>query len=972
MTTRSLRWSLRSVFSVVWAFGIVMSTSLAHAQSAASGTIHGTVRDETGAALPGVTATLSSPALQIAQIIQVTGADGNYRFVELPAGIYRVTYELTGFNTFVRDDLRLSVGFAARVDVTLPVGRVEESVTVSGQSPVVDVSSTSTTANFTQETLDTVPRGRDLWAVVAMTPGVALAGAPDVGGSRMGERSSMETFGVGAQPKLEVEGINITTGPDENSSVYFNYFGFDEIQFKTSGTDAEVGVPGLQMLAVLKSGGNQFHGQYQGSYEGPKLQSDNLNAALRAQGLSNTEPLKYHYDVAADLGGRIVRDKLWFYAGYNRQQRVSSPLGFVVDPGADGRYLTGDEPLADYRNTLGGYNAKLSWQASQNHKFIGVYQKGTKLQPQNGAGRFRPLSATRDYVAPTWVKKGELQSTLGSRVLIDVVGGDGGAMFDYSAMRTPFYQPESPSRLDRETGLRTGGHEASDQRPRGKAQIDGGVSFFPERFFGGRHEMKTGATVYWFRHATGRLDHPHGNYVLVYDRVGGLSGQPVEVQVNNSPLYPKNRQTTYAWYLKDTWRVTDRLTANLGIRWERQKSWLPAQSIKASPGFPTLFPSGSFDPLDVLTWMRVLPRAGLAWALNSKTVVKTSFGLYNYLVGDDFAGNYNGNALVNATFRWTDPNKNGNYDPGEVNLNPNGPDFLSITGAANNILPRELKQPMTTEATASISRELRENLALRVVYVFRRLEDFFDIPGPNVLRPREVYNIPITRRDPGPDGVLRTADDGGSVTFYDYDPVYRGAAFVGNKVTNSPNIDRYQTVEVALTKRYSRRWNAEASFWVVKNHRWVTRTFDGPNTDFFPLDQTWEWASNASGSYRLPWGIQLAAFLQSKTGVLGQRTYIFRAVDPDGGPRLNQLSTVTLRLEPYGARKGPAINLVNLRASREVSLPDGRRFGIDVDLFNVLNSSAPTAMTFAQGPTFGYATSVLPGRIARFGLKFSF
>ncbi len=962
----------RSLAGAFVAIALAMA-SPAWAQSAASGTIHGTIKDETGAALPGVTATLTSPALQVGQMVTVSEADGTYRFVDLPAGTYRVTFELAGFTTFVREALRLTVGFVARIDATMTVGKVEESVTVSGQSPVVDLSTTSTAANFTQEVLQTVPRGRDIWAVLAMTPGVTLSGSPDVGGSSMADRSSMETYGVGAQPKLVVEGINITTGPDENSAVYFNYFGFEEIQFKTSGTDAEVGVPGLQMVAVLRSGGNDFHGRYEGSYQGPRLQSDNLDASLRAQGLRVTEPLKYHFDAAADLGGRIILDKLWFYGGANRQQRVSNPLGFAAGPGPDGRYLTGDEPLADYEQSLTQYNVKLSWQLSKNNRLIGVYQKGTKVRPQgNSPGRFRPLESTQDYYDPTWVKKVEYQSTIGARTLVNVVGGYGGYFANYSAMRTPFYRADRPSRLDRETGLRTGGHESSDQRPRDKWQVDGGISFFPERFLGGRHELKTGATVYWFHHATGRLNHPHGNYVLTFDRVGGVSGQPVEIEINNSPLKPDNRQTTYGWYLKDTWRVTDRLTANLGIRWERQESFLPPQSKEASPDFPALFPAGSFPARDILSWMRVLPRAGLAWDLDGKTVVKTTFGLYNYLLGDDFAGNYNQNALVTARFRWRDLDGNGNYTPGEVNLDLNGPDFISITGARNNILNPDLKQPMTMEATASYERELAENLGFRTVYVFRRLQDFFSTPGPNVLRPRKVYNIPITRRDPGPDGNLGTGDDGGRVTFYDYDPAYRGAAFVGNMVTNSPEIDRFHTVEFALTKRLSRRWMASASFWMVKNHRWITRVFESPNDDFFPLDETWEWAGNATGSYRLPWDIQLAGFVQAKQGVRGQRTYVFRAIDPDGGPRINQLSTVTLRLEPYGTRKGAAINVVNLRVSKEFSLPGGQRLGFDVDLFNLLNSSAPTAATWVTGPTFGYTTTVTPARIVRIGGRYSF
>ena len=226
------------------------------AQGGRTSVIHGVVTDDSDAAMPGVTVNLTSPALQVPLLSAVTGTDGTYRFGELPAGTFRVSFELAGFSNFVREDVRLTIGFTARIDAKMAIGTLTESVTVSGQSPVVDLTATGTAATFTNETLNEIPRGRDLWAVVEMAPGVSRAGAPDVGGSRMASRPAMETYGVEAQPKLEVEGINISTGGDANSAVYLNYFGFDEIQFKTSGTDAEVGTPGMQMIAVLRSGSN--------------------------------------------------------------------------------------------------------------------------------------------------------------------------------------------------------------------------------------------------------------------------------------------------------------------------------------------------------------------------------------------------------------------------------------------------------------------------------------------------------------------------------------------------------------------------------------------------------------------------------------------------------------------------------------------------------------------------------------------
>ncbi|MPZ17328.1 MAG: hypothetical protein GEV06_05370 [Luteitalea sp.] len=187
------RSTRKVVLTMVLVASLVGGARASSAQSVASSTIHGIVKDDTDATLPGVTVTLSSPALQVGQTVGVTDESGSYRFGDLPAGIYRLTFELTGFNTIIRDELRITIGFTARVDATMGVGQLQESVMVSGQSPVVDLSSTGSSANFTEEALETIPRGRDLQAVVEMAPGVSRAESPDVGGSQMAERPDMST-----------------------------------------------------------------------------------------------------------------------------------------------------------------------------------------------------------------------------------------------------------------------------------------------------------------------------------------------------------------------------------------------------------------------------------------------------------------------------------------------------------------------------------------------------------------------------------------------------------------------------------------------------------------------------------------------------------------------------------------------------------------------------------------------------------
>jgi hypothetical protein len=965
-------------------FGVAMLMSLAgvgaaFAQSVSSGTIEGTVKDESNAVLPGVTVTVTSPQLQVGQLVQFTESNGSYKFVDLPAGTYRLKAELTGFSAAIREDLRLTVGFNARIDLTLKLGAMEESVTVSGQSPVVDVSTTTASVAFTKEVLDAIPRGRDLQNVFAMAPGVTQAVA-DVGGSTMAQRQNLSSYGVLSQPKLQVEGMNITMGADQNTAIYFNDSTLEEVQIRTSGNDAEVSVPGISMVAIMKSGGNNFHGTYQISTESPKFQSDNLNDALRAQGLTATSPLKNFYDLSADLGGRVVRDKLWFYGAYGRQAKNEGLLGFASGPGPDGKYLTADDPLANVETSLSQISAKLSYQLTKNNRIVYAWQRGTKAQPQNNAGRFTPLESTRDYKNPTAIQKIELQSMVNPRLLVNAVAGYSGYVTDYDAGRS-YARADAPPRQDLATTLNTGSAPLHQNKTRDRFQTDDSISFFPERSFAGKHELKTGISIYLDKSSDGYANNLACNCILYTDTINGVPNTPSQIRLYNTPVVPSDHVNIYAWYLKDSWRATSKLTINLGVRFERQHSFLPAQDYPGARDWPTVFPAGSFQQIDVQTLTRAVPRTGLAWDIGGKSVVKATFGLYNYMLGDTYADAFNRNATAQATFNWHDLNGDKLYQPGEVNLDLAGSDFRSITAASNQILNPNLKSPDIWETTASFERELAANMGLRLMYVNKVISGAIYNPAHtatnsfvalNTLRPFDAWTIPITRRDPGPDGILGNGDDAGKVTLYDYSAAYRGAAFVNSQIVNATNTDRFHSVEATLTKRFSRRWTGQVSYFAVKNHRWLASVFSSPNDQFFPLDETWSWAGNVTGSYRMPGDILVSGFLQTKNGFTGQRTYIFRQADPDGGPAIAQNGNTTIRVEPYGSQRLAAQNILNLRGSKDLKLGGGRRLNIDVDVFNVLNAATPTNATFVTGPSFGYTSSVIPARIARLGVRFAF
>src|SRR5258706_7714489 len=283
-----------ALLSLAVALGLVALIPLpASAQSSLS-TIHGTVKDESGGGVPGVTVTLSSPALQVGKLVIISDAEGNYRFGELPAGTYRITFELAGFKTAVIADLRLAIGFVARSDATMAVGGLEETVTVTGASPVVDLTTTTTAVNLTRATLDSVPMGQGLQQLFALTPGVTT-NQVDVGDSAMGVRASTTNYGFNANNKIQIDGIDISDGT--STGIYMSSMTLDEAQIRTSGNDAEVSVPGVSMVAVIKSGSNQFHGSYQAEGERPELQSNNVTTRLRAQGISNTNPIQHLYDL---------------------------------------------------------------------------------------------------------------------------------------------------------------------------------------------------------------------------------------------------------------------------------------------------------------------------------------------------------------------------------------------------------------------------------------------------------------------------------------------------------------------------------------------------------------------------------------------------------------------------------------------------------------------------------------------------
>jgi hypothetical protein len=941
------------------------ATERAWAQAGTLGNIIGKAADETGGVLPGVTVTATGPALQVPSVTAVTDAEGNYRLRDLPApGVYRVVFELAGFQSIAYDGVSLTAGFTGRIDAAMKVSTVSETIEVTGQSPVVDTVSVAGVSSINLERIESTPMGSGIQNLLPLAAGVSLAGVPDVGDSQLANRQRTVTYGVPLTPTLEFEGINSTTARQGNTALYLNDYQVEEASFKTSGNNADVAFGGVHQQLVMKSGGNMFHGSAQGSYEDDSWQGDNVTDELRAQGYTITNPINYYWDWNGDLGGYIIKNKLWFYGGASSQKISQYQISFVEGPNPQGCWTCPDAPPGEFIRVLDQAYSKVHWQISSAHRVIGTFQRAEKKSPFFGASATTPAPTTRVQSQPTRTWKIGSQNTLGDNLFLDSV-------FGFCCYWTHYFpQPGTAvagnaASQENTTGLLTGPLGAIPGTVSERHQLRSSMSYAKRQ-----HQLKAGVDFNWERQDSTRPnEYPSGSYTLLFNR-----GVPTELRTYNTPTLPIDLIRSQAAFVTDTWSL-GRVTLQYGVRWERYHNFIPEQS-KAAGQFST---AQTFAPVDVLTWQGVVPRVGMNWDVtgDGKTSLKTFFGIFGDTMGADFAATYNPNAEITTRYRWSGPcrvneftnvsfnmpNTSCDYIPGSVNLSTTGPDYISATGGSNSLLNPDLKQNKNYETSVRLDRQLVSNVGVGFGYIYIRHVNWYGstagsntVDGVNVGRPYSVWTVPVTLTDPF---------DGQQVTIFTYPNEYRGAGFNQNQRLNAPGDrpDDYHSFEFTVNKRYSRRWNVSSSFWTTKSHEWVSAVPSNPNNDRFGVRDYWSWEARADANYRLPWDINTSFNMRMSAGAQGQRTQTF------SDARLNQ-GTVTLRMEPFGAQQGPTVPVTNLRFAKRFTT---NRYSFDVSfsVFNLINSSAAITTSYLSG-TFGRITDILPPRVARIGLKASF
>jgi hypothetical protein len=929
--------------------------------------IVGQVTDENGGVLPGVTVTATSPALQVPSVIGISDERGEYRLTPLPIGTYTVEYALPGFQTLRHEGLRLEIGLQAKLDKVLKVGSLTESIIVRGASPVVDVTATSTSTQFTRETLELTPTSRNgIISLGAQAPGVK--GRIDIGGGTVGDPPEFKAFGQKWGEYISNEGVETShPGAGATSGNYFNYDAIDEAKVQSLSNGPEVASYGVAISMIVKSGGNDFHGGGALAYTGKRLQSDNIDDALRAQGVTSGNPLVDR----TDRGG----------AGRFRQQHRLQLGGFKPD----GTQVQG------YVSEL-TENHKLSYQLNQTNKFVYWNEWSRKQTKADNVSEFVAWESQGDRTHPGLLSqawKVEWQGTQGSSLVTSFLFGRWA--WSQSSGNGPLRHDKELEKLGVPHGLTAnllsdedhgGGRPAardigtqkvwgsatsgSSLQDTGKHYAKGTVNLYRPDFFAGNHELKAGFDYapLWSINGTPNRG-AAGDYQLIFN-----NGAATQIDLFNSPVTPETDVSYLGIFVNDTWTIARRLTLNLGARYERDNPVIPAQCRLA--GSWPFTPAACVDKVQFNKWASVAPRLYFSYDVTgrAKTVLKGGWGRFDAQRIYDLLGHANPIRSYTSTYRWNDRNGNKDYDPGEVNLDPNGGDFLSsnvpATGEPN---PNE-KRPGVDQFSLSLEQELAPNFAVRLTGVFIRT--FNENRFLNVRRPPETYNIPVTNPDPGPDNVLRTADDPGTfLTYWEYRAELAGRANEYFIISNDPEADEKHTAfDVQVIKRISNRWQFLAGYTVTKNDTKFpptnfTRNIPqwNPNVEINAGDHTVEHVAKVSGHVTLPSEISMSANYNYQSGAPQARQVLVT-----GG---RQIPNMVINAEPLGSFYLPATNVVDVRFQKTFSRR-GVRVTPRVNFYNALNSNIVTAWNLRAGSTFLKPSAILPPRIVEFGVGITF
>jgi len=916
-----------------------------------TGSVIGMVVDSSGGRLPGASVLLYGTGVLGRQEFTTTET-GEFRFPSVPPGAYTMEVSLSGFNSFKREALLVSVGMVARIEVVLEIASMQETVTVTGESPVVDVVSTRVGTNFGEEVINSVPLQRDVYDLFKAVPGM-ISDHTDY-------RASGSINGTGTRGMVyNLDGVDQTDPAAAYVGTrHYNLDSFEEVEVITGAMPAEVGTAtGGFINIVTKSGGNELSGGASYYYASDALSYGLSDEALDAGIRPGSEGISLLSDLTVQLGGPIKRDEIWFYGTYRRFDNDVKRISFRFEP-------------VDVVEDNDDYFGKLTWQAAKEHRLTFSVKHIEQAQPQ-----FSFIISPQRHPLANWyqISSGPSISTdyqwmLSQSTYLQTRVGVNLKKWDFEI------QPEStnPSTFNFATNEWTEAILDGQRHERDRYQWTTSISHFKDDFLGGSHDFKFGFNYNYSFHAFDRRI--LGGYVRYFT---GDQSTFVDFANSEPPYFEEDRNLfDYGFFAQDLWTVSDRLTLTLGLRVDHANVVYPAQQFDASGVFPELqalvpqvFGPQNIPETTLASWTDLSPRLGFSLDLtgDGKTALKGSFARYNeQLYTYNFEWPY---SLRRSRHRWADLNGNQLVESGEF-----GP-AISTEGVSAPQYP-DTERPHWLEALVDFERELVPNLNFGARFIYKVNNDIYD----NVDVGTEGHWFPISIYDAGPDGVRGNGDDVGAVTAYDLEREYLGKnQFVGLNPEGA--VRRYKAVEFTGTKRFSQNWQLFSSFVIsqaegnIGNGYIQTQNspaFNNPNSrineyGILDLDSTYQF--KIGGNYTFPYEISVGGFFTHLTGYPYTRQ-LRVSTDIDGRP-LN-VGNITIYAEPLGSRRLSDENLLNISVEKGFTLGGGHRLSLRLDGFNIFNENTVIGQFDLSGNRFDSITRIIPPGYWRIGARYSF
>jgi catechol 2,3-dioxygenase-like lactoylglutathione lyase family enzyme len=948
---KAIRLVLATAFACV-----VSSGAWAQVQT---GSIVGAVSDSSGGVLPGVTVTLGGERLIGGVQTFTTDENGSYRFDRLPPGEYLVKFELPGFKTVERAGIRINAAFTATVNAKLEVGSLEETITVTGESPTVDTKSNLQQTVMSQEILEGVPTGRDPWSLAKIIPGVNVS-TYDVGGTQSMQQSGLTAHGSsGSDVSFNIDGatVNWPGGGGGSTMMYYDQGMFEEVNYMTSAIPAEVMAGGVSINMVTKDAGNVWRGNLRYSFANDSLQSENHLDIQRELPSFLGNPTLKTYDFNISGGGAIVRDRLWVNGTVRR---------WIVNKLTNARNLDGSQALDD--NTLKNYSGKATMSFTPNQKLMVSYLWNDKIRGhrRNGTDLIPDIAAIVQ-TNPVQTTQAKYTGVFGARLVYESAFSvmDGQTNYTYQ----PDVDPNAIRRVDFTIGAQDFAAPAHQEQPNSRHQFDNTLAYNVSGF-GGDHFFKTGVQF-------GRLYYAERYTVQGHHYVEYSNGVPNRIRLFNTPNYPRNLAHVLGFFIQDAWSVGSRLTLNLGMRFDNYKGILPDQSNTNiefdlfDPGPLDADGTGPYgDPRtvanqEVLNQSKGVWRAGAVYDLagDGRTALKASYSRYALQVGINRVTSVNPLGTGSRTCPWSDPNGDGRFQASEITLSQ----CSAFSGGINTFYAEDgVDWPYSDEVTAGIERQVGNDMRVGAMFYYRANRD--QIGDSNVLVPTSAYTAHEISVPDGPNGAT-------TATLFNLDPSFVGLA--RNIRDNQPILDTdYKGIEFTASKRFSRNWQMVAGLTLGRNEGGLADEDDVNDPNFLVYDRgaignDTRYGFRLSGSYLMPGGVSLAGSFVANDGYPFVSTYnVSRAVAARQGIRLTR-SSQSVRLSRRGDERLPSVKMMDLRISRPIRFGD-RRIVPQLDIFNITNAATVVNLQTAVGGAYLNPREILSPRIIRIGFSLDF